>query len=178
MEKREKKYLYIIAIFIILLLGMYLWKIIAVNNVQKKIEAQRLEVIGKSQQIITEKTRYFLRLTTTPLVWAVRKEMLKENYEQINEYIKILVKEPHIKQILIVKSDGMVVATTDKKLEGIPFPSHYPKAYLEKNEIFITDDQDGRIITISPIMGFSKKLGTLLMVYEPEKINIEVTQQK
>jgi C4-dicarboxylate-specific signal transduction histidine kinase len=178
MEKSGKKYLYIIAIFVVLLLGMYLWKVIAVNNVQKKIEAQRIEVIEKSQQIIAEKTRYFLRLTTTPLVWAIRKEILKENYEQINEYLSLFVKESQIKQILVVKSDGMVVAATDKKLEGFSFPSQYPKEYLEKNAIFITDDKDGRIVIISPIMGLSKKLGTFLMTYEPEKINIEMTQQK
>lgn len=176
MEKSGKKYLYMIAIFAVLLLGMYLWKIIAVNNVQKKTEAQRIEVMEKSQQIIAEKTRYFLRLTTTPLVWVIRKEMLKENYEQINEYLNMFIKEPHITQIIVVKSDGIVVAATDKKLEGVAFPSQYPKEYLEKNEIFITDGQDGRIVVISPIMGLSKKLGTFLMTYEPEKVNIEITQ--
>lgn len=176
MEKSWKKYLYIIAVFVVLLLGMYLWKIVAVNNVQKKIEAQRMEVIEKSQHIIAEKTRHFLRLATTPLVWAIRKEMIKENYEQINEYLSMFIKEPHIKQILVVKSDGMVVAATDKKLEGVAFPSQYPKEYLEKNEMFITDKKDGGTVVISPILGLSNKLGTLLIVYESEKINIEMTQ--
>ncbi|HZV47588.1 MAG TPA: hypothetical protein VFG06_09630 [Thermodesulfovibrionales bacterium] len=125
---------------------------------------------------MTEKTRYFLRLTTTTFVWAIRKEMLRENYEQINEYLNQFVKEPHIKQVLVVKSDGTVAVATDKKLEGVAISSLYPNELIEKNEIEITDDQNGNMLILSPIMGFNKKLGMFLMVYEPGKITIEATQ--
>lgn len=171
-----KKYLYVIGVLVVLVFIMYLWKTIAVKNVQKRMEAQQIQLIEKSQQVITEKTRYFLRLTTTPFVWAIRKEMFRENYEQINEYLNQFVKEPHIKQILVVKSDGTIAVATDKKLEGVAFSSLYPNELMEKNEIFITNDKNGNILVISPIMGLNKKLGMFLMVYEPEKINIDTTQ--
>lgn len=93
MESR-KKCLYIIGVLLVLLFITYLWKTIAVKNVQKQMETRQIQLIEKSQQVITEKTRYFLRLTTTPFVWAIRKEMLRENYEQINEYLNQFVKEP------------------------------------------------------------------------------------
>lgn len=177
MKESGKKYLYVIGVLVVLVFIMYLWKTIAVKNVQKQMEAQQIQLIEKSQQVITEKTRYFLRLTTTPFVWAIRKEMLRENYEQINEYLNQFVKEPHIKQILVVKSDGTVAVATDKKLEGVAFSSLYPNELMEKNEIVITDDKkNGNILVVSPIMGLNKKLGMFLMVYEPEKITIDVTQ--
>ena len=166
MKESGKKYLYIIGILVVLLFITYLWKTIAVKNVQKQMEAQQIQLIEKSQRVITEKTRYFLRLTTTTFVWALRKEMLRENYEQINEYLNQFVKEPHIKQILVVKSDGTVAVATDKKLEGVTFSSLYPNELMEKNEIVITDDKNGNMLVIAPIMGLTKKLGTVFMVYE------------
>jgi len=176
MKESGKKYLYIIGVLAVLLFITYLWKIVAVKNVQKQMEAQQIQLIEKSQQVITEKTRYFLRLTTTTFVWAIRKEMLRENYEQINEYLNQLVKEPHIKQILVVKSDGTVAVSTNKKLEGVAFSSLYPMELMEKNEIVITYDQNGNILVLSPIMGLTNKLGMLFMVYEPEEMNIDAMQ--
>lgn len=175
MESR-KKCLYIIGVLLVLLFITYLWKTIAVKNVQKQMETRQIQLIEKSQQVITEKTRYFLRLTTTPFVWAIRKEMLRENYEQINEYLNQFVKEPQIKQILVVKSDGTVAVSTDKKLEGGAVSSLYPKELMEKDELVITDDKNGKILVVSPIMGLNKKLGMFFMVYEPEKINLTANQ--
>lgn len=166
MKESGKKYLYMIGILVVLLFITYLWKTIALKNIQKQMEAQQIELIEKSQQVITEKTRYFLRLTTTTFVWAIRKEMFRENYEQINEYLNQFVKEPHIKQILVVKSDGTVAVATDKKLEGVAFSSLYPNELMEKNEIVITDDKNGNILVVAPIMGLTKKLGMFFMIYE------------
>lgn len=176
MKESGKKYLYVIGVLVALVFAMYLWKTIAVKNVQKQMEDRQVQLIEKSHQVITEKTRYFLRLTTTTFVWAIRKEMLRENYEQINEYLNQLVKEPQIKQILVVKADGIIAVSTDKKVEGAAFSSLYPNELMEKNEIVITDDKNGDMLVIAPIMGLSKKIGMFFMVYEPEKFNIDETQ--
>ena len=176
MKESGEKHLYVIGVLVVLVFIIYLWKNVAVKNVRERMEAQQIQLIEKSQQVMTEKTRYFLRLTTTTFVWAIRKEMLRENYEQINEYLNQFVKEPHIKQVLVVKSDGTVAVATDKKLEGVAISSLYPNELIEKNEIEITDDQNGNMLILSPIMGFNKKLGMFLMVYEPGKITIEATQ--
>ena len=173
MKESGKKYFYVVGLLVVFVLIMYSWKTIAVKNIQKRMEAQQVQLIEKSQQVITEKTRYFLRLTTTPFVWAIRKEMLRENYDQINEYLNQFVKEPHIKQILVIKADGTIAIATDKKLEGVAFSSLYPNELMEKNEIVITDDKNGNILVVSPIMGLNKKLGMFLMAYEPEKIKID-----
>jgi putative NADH-flavin reductase len=170
MERSSKKYFYVIAILLVALAGMYGWKTFTVQSVRTDQEVQRLKLVKVYQKAITEKTRYFLGLATTPFVWAIRKEMINENYEQINEYLIQFVKEPHVKRILVVKDDGTVAVATDKKLEGASFSSLYPSEFLEKNETVITDDKDGNIVIVAPIMGLNKKIGMFLMVYEPEKI--------
>jgi len=162
-----------IGVFVVMLIGMFVWKTIAVRNMEKTMEAQRAKLVEKSQQVITSKTHDLLRLTTIPLVWVVRREMINENYGQINEYLNRFVKEPNIKQILVVKSDGTIAVATDKKVEGAPFSSLFPQDLIEQNEISISDDGKGNIRVVAPIMGLDAKLGLLIMIYEAEKINIE-----
>ena len=113
MVQSAKLYLYTIGILVVLLICMFVWKNIAVRDVKKTKEAQYSKLAEKSQRVITNKTHELLRLTTIPLVWVVRREMINENYGQINEYLNRFVKEPHIKQIVVVKSDGTIAIATD-----------------------------------------------------------------
>ena len=176
MNPGSKKYFYVIIALLVALAGMFIWKTVAEKNMQKQQESRRLQWVEITRQTITENTRQFLRLAAIPLVWAIKAEMLKENYEQINEFLVQFVKEPHIKQILVAKIDGMVVVATDKKLEGAAFSSLYPGEYLEKNETMVADDEKGNIFIVSPIMAFNRKLGIFFMVYEPEKTALDAVQ--
>ncbi len=155
----SKIYLYIIGILVVLVAAMFLWKVIAVRSVEKK-----------SEQIISSRTEELLRLTAIPFAWTIRKEMQKEDYDQINEYLTSFIKEPHIKMALVVKVDGTVAAATDKKLEGKQFSSFYPSELLTPNDVRVSKDKDGNILLVGPLMGLNARLGTSLIVYEPEKL--------
>jgi hypothetical protein len=161
----KRIYLYIMGILVVLIAAMFLWKVITVRSVEKK-----------SQQIMTSKTEELLRLTAIPFAWTIRKEMQKEDYDQINEYLNSFIKEPHIKMVLVVKTDGTVAAATDKKLEGKQFSSFYPEELLSPNDIRLSKDKDANILLVCPIMGLNARLGTALIIYEPEKIAFDVRQ--
>ena len=170
MDQGRKTIIIVVAVLVVLLLGVYLWKDLAVRSVEKKMEVQRLELAEQAQKMIQGKTRYFLRLATVPLVWTIRQEMLRENTGQINDYLIQYVREPGIKQILIAKPDGTITAATNKKHEGLSFSSLYLVAFLEKTEIFFSDGPEGQLIIVAPLMGYNEKLGILLMVYEQEAL--------
>jgi hypothetical protein len=176
MNASSKKYFYVIFILLVALGGMYIWKTMAVKNVGQEQESRRLQWVEITHQTVAKNTRQFLRLAAIPLVWAIRSEMLKENYEQINEFLVQFVKEPHIRQILVAKIDGTVVVATDKKMEGAEFSSLYPGKFLDENETAVADDGMGNIFVISPIMAFNRKLGIFFLVYEPEKIALDAVQ--
>lgn len=159
----RKVYFYIMGILVVLIAAMFLWKVIAVKSVEKK-----------SQQIIASRTEELLRLTAIPFAWAVRKEMLKEDFDQINEYLNSFIKEPRIKMVMVVKADGTVAAATDKKLEGQQFSSLYPEELLSPDDIRLSKDKDSNILLVCPIMGLNARLGTSLIIYEPEKIDFDI----
>jgi predicted regulator of Ras-like GTPase activity (Roadblock/LC7/MglB family) len=160
-SKDTKIYLIIAGCFVIVLAGMFIWKALAVKNVEVK-----------SQQIVARKTQELLRLSGIPLSWAVRREMISENYDQINEYLARFVKEPNIKLIVVVKADGIIVAATDKKLEGTTFSALFPKDLLQLDGISVTADKKGDIQITAPIMGFNTRLGLMILIYTPEKIDL------
>ncbi len=176
MNSSSKKYWVVIIVLLVAMGGMFLWKTIANKKLRQEQTAQQQQWAEVTRQTITENARQFLRLAAIPLVWAIRSEMLKENYEQINEFLIEFVKEAHIQQILVAKTDGKVVVATDKKKEGAPFASLFPGAFLEKNQTTVADDANGNIIVVSPIMAFNRKLGIFLMVYEPEKTALAAGQ--
>jgi hypothetical protein len=160
-----KIYLYLIGILVVFVVALFLWKGKAVRNVEEK-----------SQHIIANKTEELLRLTAIPFAWTIRKEMLKEDYDQINEYLNSFIKEPRIKRVLVVKADGTIGAATDKKLEGTQISSLYPAELLSPDDIRISRDNEGNILLVCPVMGLNARLGTALITYEPEKIDFDRRQ--
>ncbi|MCK9195772.1 MAG: hypothetical protein M0P16_02190 [Syntrophales bacterium] len=169
MEK-SKWSLYVMGVLGVLVIAMFFWKVIAVQNVEKKMAEERKSITEKSQQLLTDNTRGFLRLTTVPLVWAVRKEMIQGNYDQINEYAKSYVKERNMQQIVLVKADGTIAVATDKKIEGAQAKDVFPPQLLEQNDVSITEVNNGNLQVAAPIMGLNAKLGTLILIYKPERI--------
>lgn len=171
--ENKKLNLYIMGVLGALVVVMFFWKVFAVQGVEKTMRAQQAALVEKSQQVLSGQTRHFLRMTTVPLIWAVRKEMLQDNYGQINEYLTSFVRERNVQQILLVKADGVIAVATDKKIEGSPASSFYPAPTFENNDIDIVEDKDGHLQVVAPVMGLNARLGTLILIYKPEKAGLE-----
>ncbi|RQW89003.1 MAG: hypothetical protein EHM79_04435 [Geobacter sp.] len=155
-----------IALLFLAIAGMYLWKNIAVS----RAKAQLTERAG---QIIKEQHSSFLRLAVVPLVWAVRTEMISGNYQQVNQYLGQFVKEKNMKEIVVAKSDGTVVAATDKKREGTQVASDFPPSVLQEDKTIVSTQENGDIMVVSPVMGLSEKLGVLILLYTPPGYSLQ-----
>jgi hypothetical protein len=158
--------LIIILLLVIAVAGMYVWKNVAVN----RAKAQLTEKAGR---IITDQNRMFLRLAVVPLVWAVRSEMIRENYDQINQYLKQFVKEQNMKEIVVAKPDGAIVVATNKKFEGKPVTDIFPASVLQENKLMVSSLENGDIMVASPVMGLSAKAGVLILLYTPASYNLQ-----
>ncbi len=173
MSTSHKTCMYIIVVLVAVAVGIYLWKIISENNLRQNMENQRTVLVERAQLIMDNKTNDLLNLMTVPFVWAVRREMIRENYDQINEYLTQFVRQHEIKKIVVVDTNSIIVAATDKKQEGKPFSTYYQQEYLERMDINIANDSEGNIQIVAPIMGLNRRIGTLMMTYVPELLNLE-----
>ena len=161
--------LIIILLLVIVVAGMYVWKNVAVN----RATAQLSEKAGR---IITDQNRMFLRLAVVPLVWAVRSEMIRKNYDQINLYLNQFVKEQNMKEIVVAKPDGAIVAATNKKIEGASIEGIFSPTLLQVDKTTVTSMENGDIMVVSPVMGLSAKVGVLILLYTPTNYNLQVPQ--
>ncbi len=158
--------LIIIFILILAVAGMYTWKNMAVKRAKADLTEQ-------ATRIITEQNSTFLRLVTVPLVWAVRSEMIRSNYDQINQYLTQFVKEKNMKEIVIAKPDGTIVVATNKKFEGKPVTDIFPASVLQEDKLTVSSLENGDIMVASPVMGLSSKVGVLILLYTPASYNLQ-----
>lgn len=172
MTAKSKLCLWVILLLVVVAAGIFIWKVISENQMTRKMESQRITLIERSQEFLDRKTIDMLDLMAVPFVWAVRREMIRANYDQINEYLTQFVKKASIKSVVVVEADGKISVATDRKQEDKDFSSYYPLEYLETEEIEIINDDDGYIQIIAPIMGLNRRIGTLLITFIPEKINL------
>ena len=158
--------LIIILLLVIAVAGMYVWKNVAVNRAT-------VQLTEKAGRIITDQNKMFLRLAVVPLVWAVRSEMIRENYDQINQYLNQFVKEQNMKEIVVAKPDGAIVVATNKKFEGKPVTDIFPASVLQEDKLTVSSLENGDIMVASPVMGLSTKVGVLILLYTPASYNLQ-----
>lgn len=155
-----------ILLLVLAVAGMYVWKNAAVTSATAQVSE-------RANRIITEQNKSYLRLAAVPLTWAVRSEMIRNNYDQINQYLSQFVKEKNMKEIIVAKPDGTIVVATNKKREGTSTTSAFPPTVLQEDKTTVTTLQNGDIMVVSPVMGLSTKLGVLILLYAPASYNLQ-----
>lgn len=168
LSRSSKAYLVIIALLVILLGVMYVWKLIDDHNTGSQLEQQKSRLAQRAQQQLTEQGANLLKFSVMSLAWAVRSDMMAGNLPQINNYFNELVRLPQIRQITLVRADGLIVLSTNKKLQGQPGGSHFPATLLRQDHVSVGPDGSGGLQAVSPVFGLNRRLGVLIIAYGPE----------
>lgn len=162
---------YLVLILVIVSAGMYLWGYFKVKEMEKTVKEKEMVMVERAQLMVNENAQNLLKATALPLVWAIRKEMIRGNFEQINEYMERLVQEKGFKTILLVDASLKILLSTDKSMQGHRFADYYPVEILQVNDISISADSFN-IRVIAPVMGLDSRLGTLVIEYQLENISL------
>lgn len=164
----NKKIFIIIGIALVLLITIWIWKSIEINNIRSKAESDYQGLKEQAIKGIVSTKEEQLKLLAKPYVWAVRTEMMKGNISQVNLYALDMIKEKYFIRIAIANDSGTIVSSTDKKDEGKPFTTIGHAAALNNNDTIVENAGDSVLIVTSPIMGFNERLGTLFIQYAVE----------
>lgn len=155
--------------------GIYIWKEIDLNRAERQIilqkeqfAAQKDELVRKSAALYAQDKKEALSLFSVPLAWAVRREMISGNLDQIDQYFTELVKVKGFTRIILAKSDSVVVLSSDRKFLGAKFNSIYSAEYLAVEQTQIVESGPGQYLLVVPIMGLNNKLGILVISYTAE----------
>ncbi|MBS0423081.1 MAG: hypothetical protein JSR71_01310 [Proteobacteria bacterium] len=161
------------AILVGLILVVIAWKFIAVGKVEsdmaKKLESERVLITQQAreyadQQYVKEEERFGQVLS-----WAVRGELIRNNIDQIDQYLSEIVRMKDTERVVLIGEDGQLLVSTDKRLEETKGAEIFPKEILNLQKISIKSDVDGKKILVVPVMGLNKKIATLVVSYKQPK---------
>ncbi len=149
----------LITIFLVIvaLVGGIFW-----TRYQGEQKQQQFKERAEIQYI--DMQRQEMKLFALPLAWSVRKELMRFNYEQIDEYFNALIKRKGFGLIMLVDPSGTIKVSTDRKLQGSPFSRSYPGMNLGSSELVFYPVQQGKSMFLVPVMGLNEKIGTIAFV--------------
>ncbi|WP_394808725.1 hypothetical protein [Nitrosomonas sp.] len=152
---------------------IFVWKTIAVSKVEsdmaKKLEGERVLITQQAreyadQQYTKEEERFGQVLS-----WAVRGELIRQNIDQIDQYLSEIVKMKDTERVVLIDDDGQLLVSTDKRLEETKGVELFPKEILSLQKITVKSDVEGKKILVAPVMGLNKKIATIVVSYKQQK---------
>ena len=158
--------LYTYMLLILIIIGMYVWRMFSVQSLEKRLEAQRTEMIQQRQEAVDLQAQSMLRMTAQPLAWAVRAEMMRDNLSQVDDYFRDFVRGEGVQSIFLIDAKNQVAVATNRKLEAQPVDNVVSQEIRNTKTVVIEPTESGMRVGI-PIMSFNEKIGILVMDYTP-----------
>ena len=145
---------------------VYIWK-------ESQNEKQKIKNMKVATRQIEKTQQDLLKILTKPLVWDIRSEMLRGNLEQVDLLISDLVKENNFRYIHLIASNGNVILSTNKSLEGKQIDDKIIAHLLVVESPSIVELADKTIVVATPVMGIDRRLATLVVGYKTVEIKLE-----
>lgn len=146
---------------ILAIVVVYFWK-----DIEGKRE--RNAVIERATVQLQNQNKEMLTLLCKPMVWTIREELLRQNLEQVNLFTNDMVRGKNLESIHLIEPSGIFMVSTNKKLEGQTSGGLFDAALLATDSTMVVSQPDGKLIAASPVMGYDKRLCTLVLQFQPE----------
>jgi len=145
----------------------------AVRQVQEGVTAQRAEWVKQAEARQAEIVKQSLSQFGVPLAWAIRREMIGGNLDQVDQYVTDLVKLDGFEGVTVAKADGSIVVASDRRHLGTAFGSLYAERYLTAEQISAEETAPGNWLLVVPVMGLNARLGTVAIDYQVPQASAE-----
>ena len=175
--KKKKWYLHwaviLAAVFLIALVVVYFVKQSQINSLQEKHETTLNELQTEFDSFTASNSKSNYSLIAQTFSWTIRKEMMNDNLEPVNSYFNILVKNNDVQELFLTDASGIIILSTNKKFQDKPFGDLYDQKMIQTDEVKSFQAEEGSLFVASPVFGYEKRLGTLVMKIHPEYFQSE-----
>ena len=152
-------------------IGWYYWQMkqelmtnsAQIRQLEREMEQEKTKSLARADSFMFE-------LIMEPFGWTIRDEMLSGNLEKVNQYLSQYVKHPSVKLLAVIDDAGMILSSTDKKIEKRMFADVFPNQTLHETKLMINRNA-GQIHISQPLMGFDNRLGSVYMIFSPSNVN-------
>lgn len=166
---RNRIWLLVCVLLILLAFSIYLWKQHELNELREAQALKEQLLVDKANSLIDENDAQLLRSLMQPLGWAIRSEMLQEDYEQIDNYLRQFIQQPQFQLALVANARDSVILSTNQKHIGKPISQFFPEKYFRGAELATYTIDSTHMLVVAPIMGYTNRMGTLMLTYEQQR---------
>ena len=127
----------------------------------------RQALLGQLRTRAAEASEASLREFGMALAWAVRGELIRNNFDQVDQFFTEIVKLPGTERALLAGADGKVAVTTDRRHLGVEASTLVPPEALALPQVTVRSEADGTVLLVVPVMGLNDRLGTVFVTRRP-----------
>lgn len=144
----------------LILILVVIWFSAKIDNNKSQFENEKIQLITQYETERDSLQIKSLEFQSTVFSWSIRSEMLRDNMENLNQLLTIFVQESTANLVQIVNPDTReVIISSDKIYEGTRYDQEVN--FEINHQVVIKEDQ--KISIITPIMGFSNRIGVLIV---------------
>jgi hypothetical protein len=163
---------------VLLASSIYLTRRAARNTATSAAERERMTaeavrakdvLIKAHHDALLSQARELLLVSSLPLAWAVRAELLQKDYREVGVYFRQLVQQSTVSRAVLVLPDGRVKVASDQKLEGKLASEALPGLKLDRDEPHV-ERRDREVVVVVPVMGLTSRLGVIVVGYPLESL--------
>lgn len=163
--QRHRLVIIVVAIAIALVAWFYISKELAIERAQQTAATSRAQWVTQADAREADLVKQSLGQFGVPLAWAIRREMMAGNLDQVDQYVTDLIKLPGIEGATVARADGTVLVASDRGRVGAAFGSLYGPQRLATAQISVEQTAPGRWLLVVPVMGLNARLGTVAVDY-------------
>lgn len=144
----------------IILILVIIWFSARIDNNKNQFENEKTQLITQYETERDSLQIKSLEFQSTIFSWSIRSEMLRDNMENLNQLLTIFVQQSAANLVQIINPETReVIISSDKLYEGTRYDQ---EVNFEINQPVVIKD-DKKISIITPIMGFSNRIGVLIV---------------
>jgi hypothetical protein len=144
----------------ILLLTVFIWLSVKLHLNEKSFINEKKQLITQHESTMDSLQINHLQFATKVFSWSVRSELLRNNTENLNQLLTLFIRESGADLVQIINpEDKTVLLSSDKKYEGNSYSGNFN--FNVNNTVVLEEGTD--VIIITPVMGFNKKIGVLIV---------------
>ncbi len=117
-----------------------------------------------AREAMVTQAEELLQLASLPLAWSIRNDVLTNNTSNIDAYMTKLVQEKYVRRIVFADVRGVVVASTNVKLDGESATIALPGVDLVATRPRV-DRAGSDLRLVVPVTAFERQIGTLVLDY-------------
>jgi hypothetical protein len=147
-------------------LAMYSWRLGSVLRLRRRARRTEDALFERLQRQVDAAWDEAIELAAVTTEWAVRAELVRDDFEDVQEYMQRLVKRPRLRRAFVAKRDGTVIGAGDRTQRGKAIQALVPAFPSESSSVQKVPVGGSGMLLVVPVMGLESRLGTLVIEVE------------